>query len=144
MLSCAVGFTLLFASLWMSFIKRDTTIFQKFQETLDESQTIIYAGIVRERLSIYVMGMILGLALGFTYYLKHPTDNFRLCKLLAIIYSVKLMFYYVYPKRPLMLYSLKTQEQVEAWADIYTEMKRRWVTSLGVGFVGYLVLSQSC
>ena len=43
-----------------------------------------------------------------------------------------------------MLYSLKTQEQVEAWADIYTEMKRRWVTSLVVGFVGYLVLSQSC
>ena len=45
----------------------------------------IYAGIVRERLTIYVMGMVLGLALGFTYYLKHPNDNFRLCKLLAII-----------------------------------------------------------
>ena len=134
---------MLFASLWMSFVKRDTTMFQKFQATLDESQTRIYAGIVRER-SHYVMGMVLGLALGFTYYLKHPTDNFRLCKLLAIIYSVKLMFYYVYPKRPLMLYSLKNQEQVEAWADIYTEMKKRWVTSLVVGFVGYLVLSQSC
>ena len=35
------------------------------------------------------------------------------------------------PKRSTMLYSLKNQEQVEAWADIYTEMKRRWVTYLG-------------
>ena len=55
---------------------------------------------------------------------------------------IKLLFYYVYPKQPLMLYSLKNKQQVDAWTDIYTEMKSRWIQSLGVGFVGYLVLSQ--
>ena len=51
------------------------------------------------------------------------------------------IFYYFYPKRPLMLYSLKTEEQVEAWANIYSEMKNRWILSLSFGFFSYIFLS---
>ena len=40
-----------------------------------------------------------------------------------------------------MLYSLKNQEQVEAWADIYTEMKSKWIKSIVIGFIGYLLIS---
>ena len=143
MLVCLIGFTLLFASLWMSFVQKDSRIFVKFQSLLDERQKRIYASIVRERLTIYTMGMILGLGLGFSYYYgSGKSDKYRVCKLLAIIFVTKLLFYYVYPKKPLMLYSLKTEEQVAAWADIYTEMKKSWIKSLGAGFVGYIVLSQ--
>ena len=39
-----------------------------------------------------------------------------------------------------MLYSLTNQKQVEAWADIYTEMKSRWIKSIAIGFIGYLLL----
>ena len=143
MLACLIGFTLLFASLWMSFVQKDSRIFVKFQGLLDERQKRIYASIVRERLTIYTMGMILGLGLGFSYYYgSGKSDKYRVCKLLAIIFVSKLLFYYIYPKKPLMLYSLKTEEQVAAWADIYTEMKTSWIKSLGAGFVGYIVLSQ--
>lgn len=143
MLACLIGFTLLFASLWMSFVQKDSRIFVKFQSLLDDRQKRIYASIVRERLTIYTMGMILGLGLGFSYYYgSGKSDKYRVCKLLAIIFVTKLIFYYVYPKKPLMLYSLKTEEQVAAWADIYTEMKKSWIKSLGAGFVGYIVLSQ--
>lgn len=143
MLACLIGFTLLFASLWMSFVQKDSRIFVKFQGLLDERQKRIYASIVRERLTIYTMGMILGLGLGFSYYYgSGKSDKYRVCKLLAIIFVTKLLFYYIYPKKPLMLYSLKTEEQVAAWADIYTEMKTSWIKSLGAGFVGYIVLSQ--
>ena len=127
----------------MSFVQKDSRIFVKFQSLLDERQKRIYASIVRERLTIYTMGMILGLGLGFSYYYgSGKSDKYRVCKLLAIIFVTKLLFYYVYPKKPLMLYSLKTEEQVAAWADIYTEMKKSWIKSLGAGFVGYIVLSQ--
>ena len=143
MLACLIGFTLLFASLWMSFVQKDSRIFVKFQSLLDDRQKRIYASIVRERLTIYTMGMILGLGLGFSYYYgSGKSDKYRVCKLLAIIFVTKLLFYYVYPKKPLMLYSLKTEEQVAAWADIYTAMKTNWIKSLGAGFVGYIVLSQ--
>ena len=40
-----------------------------------------------------------------------------------------------------MLYSLRTKEQTDAWADIYSEMKDRWIKSLLVGFAGYVFLT---
>ena len=139
-LSCIIGITLLISSLSMTIQKRDSTIFINFYRLLDDDQKIIYEKIVKERLIIYVTGMILGLGLGIFYYIK-TKDRYRLCKFLAIIYLVKLGFYKIYPKSPLMLYSLTNQEQVKAWADIYTEMKNKWIKSIGIGFIGYLLIS---
>ena len=139
--ACLVGFTLLFASLYMSLQKKDTQIFNKFYTLLDENQKDIYENIVKERMMIYFSGMILGLGLGIYFYIKNPKTDYKLCKFLAIIYVIKLGFYYFYPKSPLMLYSLTTKEQVKAWADIYTEMKERWIKSLVIGFIGYLLIS---
>ena len=139
--SCLIGFTLLFASLAMSGLKRDTKIFTNFYALLNDKQKSIYENIVRERLMIYFAGMALGLGLGVYYYVSAKKDDYRLCKFLMIIYVVKLVFYYVYPKSPLMLYSLTTKDQVDAWADIYTEMKTNWIKSLVIGFIGYLFIS---
>ena len=137
---CIIGITLLIGSLSMSLQKRNTNIFNKFYDLLDKEQKDIYEGIVKERFTIYFTGMILGLGLGIFYYIRSK-DKYRLCKFLAIIYLVKLGFYKIYPKKPLMLYSLKNQEQVGAWADIYTEMKSKWIKSIVIGFIGYLLIS---
>ena len=139
--SCLVGFTLLFASFYMIIQKKNTQIFNNFYTLLDENQKNIYENIVKERMMIYSSGMILGLGLGIYFYLKNPKTDYKLCKFLAIIYVIKFGFYYFYPKSPLMLYSLTTKEQVNAWADIYTEMKERWIKSLVIGFIGYLLIS---
>ena len=143
MLSCIVGFTMLLGSIYMSLDDKKDVYFIKFYESLDESQKQRYESIVRERLMIYMIGMLLGLYLGGMYYFKYNKDAYRLCKTLSIIYIVKLGFYYVYPKQPLMLYSLTNDVQVKAWADIYTHMKQRWIYSLLVGFIGYIVLGMS-
>tara|TARA_Y100000389_G_scaffold107999_1_gene105102 strand:+ start:5607 stop:6047 length:441 start_codon:yes stop_codon:yes gene_type:complete len=139
-ISCIIGITFLISGLSMSILKRDTSIFKDFYNLLDNEQKSIYDKIVKERISIYFYGMLFGIALGAYYYYKYPNDSYRLCKFLAIIYIVKLGFYYIYPKRPLMLYSLKNQKQVEAWANIYTEMKSKWIKSIMIGFVGYLLI----
>ena len=139
-ISGLVGISMLIGSLSMTIMKKNTTIFKKFYDLLDEEQKMIYGKIVRERLMIYFSGMIIGLGLGIYYYIGSK-DKYRLCKFLAIIYLVKLGFYYFYPKRPLMLYSLKNQGQVDAWADIYTEMKDKYKKSLLIGFAGYLLIS---
>lgn len=138
---CLIGFTLLFSSIYMSYLKKDSDIFVNFMSLLDEDQQKIYQKIIYERIMIYVAGMILGVSLGLYYLFTNKKDNYRLCKFLCIIYIVKLGFYYVYPKSPLMLYSLKSKDQVDAWATIYTEMKSRWIKSIMVGLVGYLLLS---
>jgi len=121
-------------------MKKNTDIFNNFYKLLDEKQKVIYEEIVRERLMIYFTGMAIGLGLGIYYYVGSK-DKYKLCKFLAIIYLVKLGFYYFYPKKPLMLYSLTDQEQVEAWANIYEEMKSKYKKSLLIGFVGYLLIS---
>ena len=141
MFSCVIGFTLLISSIYMMLDDRKSALFKKFYSVLDERQKKIYDGIVRERLMIYVTGMVLGLVLAFMYYFKNLKDSYRICKFLCIAFSVKLLFYYVMPKKPLMLYSLNEERQVEAWADIYSHMKQQWITSLFVGFVGYLMIA---
>ena len=139
-ISCLIGITMLIGSLSMSLQKRNTDIFQNFYNLLDDKQKEIYEGIVKERFTIYFTGMILGLLLGIFYYMRSK-DKYRFCKFLAIIYLVKLGFYKIYPKSPLMLYSLTDQKQVEAWANIYEEMKSKYKKSLMIGFVGYLLIS---
>ena len=139
-ISCLIGITMLIGSLSMTIMKKNTDIFNNFYKLLDEKQKVIYEEIVRERLMIYFIGMVIGLGLGIYYYVGSK-DKYKLCKFLAIIYLVKLGFYYFYPKKPLMLYSLTDQDQVEAWANIYEEMKSKYKKSLLIGFVGYLLIS---
>jgi len=138
---CLLGFTLLFSSFAMGFIRKDNDIFQNLNQLLTEKQKVIYQKIIYERMGIYVIGSVLGFLSGIFYLLKYKKDSYRICKFLAIVYIVKLGFYKLYPKSPLFLYSLTTKKQTDAWADIYTEMKLRWMKSLGIGLVGYLVLS---
>mgnify|MGYP006127873391 FL=1 len=140
-LSCVIGITLLLASIASILIRRDSELFIKFDNLLDPEQKIIYQKIVKERMMIYTYGMVLGLGLGIFYYLNSKKDKFRVCKFLFIIYIVKFGFYHFYPKSPLMLYSLTTKEQINLWADIYTQMKNNFKYSLVYGFIGYLLIS---
>ena len=122
-------------------MKKDNKMFGNFMNMLDQEQKLIYQAIIYERMQIYVIGMVLGVSLGLIFLYRNKNENYKLCKFLVIIFIVKLGFYYFYPKSPLMLYSLREKEQIDAWADIYTEMKTRWIYSLIVGFIGYIVIS---
>ena len=138
---CLIGITLLFSGIYMSFLNKDSEHFRRFYNLLDAGQKNKYEEIVKERLLIYVGGSLLGLGLAYYYYSKNKNDNYLFCKLLIIVNLVKLGFYYLFPKSPLMLYSLTSKDQVSAWADIYTEMKHRWILSLAFGFFAYLFLT---
>ena len=138
--SCLIGITLLLSSILSLFLNKNKDIFIKFNDLLNEKQKNIYNQIINERISIYVIGIILGIVSGIYYYIRNKNDKYRLCKFLMIIYLVKFGFYYFYPKKPLMLYSLNTKEQINTWADIYIEMKNRFKLSLLLGFIGYLFI----
>ena len=140
MLVCLIGFTLFFASIYMSYLKKDNDIFINFNKLLNEKQKSIYQKIIRERMSIYISGSVLGLVTGIIYFVQSKNDNYKICKFLTIIYVIKLGFYKIYPKSPLLLYSLTTKSQTDAWADIYTEMKNRWIQSILTGFIGYILI----
>ena len=138
--TCVIGITLLFSSVYMSILKQDQDIFIRFFNLLDDKQKRIYSNIIKERLMIYMTAMFSGLVAGLIYYYQNPKQKYPICTFLAIVYLTKLGVYYFYPKSQLMLYSLTTKEQTDAWAQIYEEMKYRYKISLLVGFIGYLIL----
>ena len=139
---CVVGITLLISSIYMS-LQRDRSHFKDFENLLNREQTEKYQKIIKERIYIYIGGLLLGLLSGIIYYIKYPKDEHLMCKLISIMSIVKLLFYYMYPKSPLMLYSLNTIEQTNAWANIYSIMKKRWMNSIIVGFIGYILIAYS-
>tara|TARA_B100001094_G_scaffold324150_1_gene376261 strand:- start:3498 stop:3947 length:450 start_codon:yes stop_codon:yes gene_type:complete len=137
---CLIAFVLLISSLYMAIMRKDNQMFINFYNLLDNNQKSKYEYIVKERMIIYVIGMLLGIGLGLFYFMKNRNDSYLFCKVIAIIYLVKLGFYYIFPKSPLMLYHLTTKQQTDAWADIYSEMKNRWKKSLFIGFFGYVFI----
>ena len=141
--SCAIGFTLLFSSFYMSYMRQENEIFINFYSLMNVKQKKIYEDIVQERFVIYLAGSILGIISAVLFYRNHKSDKYILCKSLFLLYFIKLGFYYLYPKQPLMLYSLTTKEQTDAWADIYSEMKNRWKLSIFLGFISYLIIGFS-
>ena len=140
-LSCVIGITLLIASLSSVFVRRDSEEFKRFYNLLDAGQKNKYESIVKERLMIYLGGMVLGSIISYIYYHQNKNTKHLFCKLLVIGYLVKLGFYYLFPKSPLMIYSLYSKDQTDAWADIYSEMKNRWIHSIFVGFFAYVFLT---
>ena len=64
---CLIGLTLLFSSIYISFIKRDNSKFSQFMNLLNDEQRETYQTIIYERISIYTIGMILGVLLGLYY-----------------------------------------------------------------------------
>ena len=139
--TCIIGITFLLSSIYLSILKQDNDIFFKFNRLLNDKQKIIYQNIVKERLKIYSVALFTGLGSGLLYWYRNQKQPYIWCSFLAIVYIVKLGVYYFYPKSPLMLYSLTTKEQTDAWADIYTEMKTRYRISLLIGFIGYVIIS---
>ena len=140
---CLIGLTLLFSSIYMGIENRNTDHFKRFYNLLDAGQKNKYEDIVKERLIIYIGGMVLGTTLSYVYYRNNKNTKYLFCKLLVISYLVKLGFYYLFPKSPLMIYSLYSKDQTDAWADIYSEMKNRSIKSLMIGFFAYVFLTYS-
>ena len=83
---CLIGLTLLFSSVSMSLENREKVEFVNFYNLLDDQQKEKYEVIVKERLIIYVVGMVLGLMLGYYYYSKNKGEKYLFCKSLIIMY----------------------------------------------------------
>ena len=141
--SCIFGITLILSSIIMSILNIKKDKFNNFLELLNPEQKRKYNEIINERVTVYNIGMIIGIILGCIYYYYNKKDKYIFCKVLSIMSVVKLGFYYFYPKKPLMLNHLTDQKQVKAWAEIYTIMKNRWKQSVVLGFIGYLFISYS-
>lgn len=137
--TCLIAITFLISSVYLALVRPDTRVFSNFTQLLNKEQLSIYHSIVRERGTIYATGVGIGILLGYLYYRMYPKQPYLVCTVIAIAYITKLAVYYLFPKSPLMLYSLTSTQQTDAWAKIYEHMKYRYKLSLLIGFLGYIV-----
>jgi len=139
---CSVAVVFLLSSIFMMFLK-DEKLFTNFMNTLNKDQKKIYFKIIRERTMLYIGGMLLGLFLGFIYLSMNKNTNMNICAFIAIIFITQIVFYKIYPKSTYMLYHLDKQEQVSAWTDIYTYMKKIYMFSFILAIVSYILIGYS-
>ena len=118
-------------------------LFLRFMNTLDNKQKDIYKKIIRERFLLYFGGMLLGIFLGLLYLFYNKKSERSICIFIVIVFLTKMIFYKGFPKSTYMLYHLDKKEQVQAWTDIYTYMKKIWMLSFLFAIISYVLIGWS-
>lgn len=141
---CLLGAALLGSSILAMLTSKDAGVFKKFTNLLDDDQLQIYKSIIRERATIYVQSLLLGLVLAIlvVFNLKKLGNTPKVCLFILIALGTNYLMYALYPKSTYMLEHLKSTEQNKAWLAIYKEMKMRCWLGLILGILGYLLLAK--
>ena len=139
---CSIAVIFLLSSIFMMFLK-DEKLFTNFMNTLNKDQKKIYFKIIRERTMLYIGGMLLGLFLGVIYLSMNKKSGLNICAFITIVFVTQLVVYKVYPKSTYMLYHLDNKDQVSAWTNIYTYMKKIYMLSFGMAIISYILIGYS-
>ena len=139
---CLLGFGFLGASLWTSLAKEDPIHFNNFQDTLDENQKILYKGIKRDRLTLYLTGLFFGslIAVAYLYFYESKNVFNQVCSFVTIAWGFTYFYYMLMPKSTYMVNHLKNQEQNRAWNNIYRDMQFRYIGGFLLGMIAYGLL----
>jgi len=138
---CLVGAALLGSMIVTMLASKKSKNFVNFMNLLDDDQQQIYKSVIKERMSIYIQGLVIGVILAIlcTFTNKLTKTN-KICLFIVIALGFNMLYYSLYPKSTYMLSHLTSKEQNEAWLKIYKEMKLRCKIGLLLGIVGYILL----
>jgi uncharacterized protein YacL len=138
---CVLGAAFLGSSILTMMASKNSKNFVQFRRLLNDNQLHTYNNISKERIAIYIQGLILGIivALLVTFNSSLRSTN-KLCVFVVIALGINYLFYTLHPKSTYMLLHLNSKEQNNAWLNIYKEMKYRCMLGLLLGLVGYILL----
>jgi len=138
---CLVGAALVGSMVMNMLASKRSKNFKNFMALLDDNQQQVYKSVIKERMNIYIQGMVIGVILAilctFNNKLSRPNN---ICLFIVIALGFNWLYYSVYPKSTYMLTHLTSQEQNSAWLKIYKEMKLRCKIGLLLGVIGYILL----
>ena len=141
--TCMIG-TVLFFSILVSMLSSKMSKKHKdFKKILTVEQAKTYDDIVQERLYIFLIGLCIGIVVAFiaTNYIKMNSKVNKICLFVTIALVVNVFVYMIYPKKKWMLKEIKdSPEAVEAWLEVYKEMKHKKFMGIGIGLVAYYLL----
>jgi uncharacterized protein YacL len=138
---CLIGSALIGSMIMTMITSKQSKNFRNFSALLDDDQKQIYKSIIKERMTIYVQGLIIGVIIALFVTFKNNWKRVsNVCLFIVIALGFKYLYYSLYPKSTYLLSHLRSQEQVKAWLEIYKEMKFRCKFGFILGILGYLLL----
>lgn len=141
---CLIASIFMGASIYTMLSCKDCPPFIEYEKSLDETQHQEYTKIVRERVSIYITGLILGtiLALLYLYLNNMDIDPFKhSCIFVAIALTTQYLYYMLYPKSAYMVTKMKSTDQLIKWQAINKHMQYKYHMGMLLGIIGYFFLS---
>ena len=139
-LSCLLAAAMFGSMLYIMFDQNKSQLVQNFKNTLNEEQNSVYQKVIKERMTIYVQGLLLGLVLGFCFLSMVKRTNVTGCLFAVIVLGANYLYYSLTPKSQYMVSLLTTDEQRVAWLGVYKEMKYRCLLGFMLGSVAYLIV----
>lgn len=139
-LACLIATGMFGGKLYLVVNYNKKELLDKFTNTLDDNQKKRYKNIMKERLNIYLQGMLLGLVFGFLYLqVVSEKELVRACMFAVIVLGTNYFYYILKPKSDYMVKHLQNQKQRLAWLDIYKEMQFRCKMGFVIGAVAFLI-----
>ena len=141
-LSCALAAGLIFGILMTSIPKNKTKI-DKLKKSLDKKQKEIYENLSKERLRLYIQGLILGFVISvlYLYLFKYKVNTCNLCNCLVITFGVAALYYLIYPKTDYIINYIQDEQQRKLWLDVYRHMQLKYYGGISVGVIIYILLA---
>ncbi len=141
-LLCTVAAGLFGSMLYVTLNPYNKPVLLRFMNTLTTEQLELYHKVSRERMQIYLVGLLIGLFTGLIYLRLANPGVVRTCGFVLITLGITYLFYYIWPKSTYLVNHLTTDEQRAGWVDVYTHMQRRHYMGMVLGALAYLLLTQ--
>ena len=141
--SCVMASALLGSSVMFMIKSEDREKHDRLVSLLNPEQVKTYDFIKKERARLYSTGLIIGIIIGALYLRMNNYKSFKIdCGFVAIVMSIASIYYSLMPKTTYMLSHLEGKEQVQAWLDVYNEMKNRCHIGMVIGVLTLPLLAK--
>lgn len=130
----------LFGSMLYIMLSTDGPALRKFRNMLTPEQLNMYNSITRERMTIFVQGLMIGVLTGFIYLNITKRGLFSACVFTVIVLVITILYYMLKPKKPSMLPHLESKEKRDQLMKVRESMKTKSVVGLLLGTISYLMI----
>jgi len=131
------------ASVYTMLSSSNSQISTNYINSLTPKQKLLYDSTVKERTSLYITGLLLGILAASLYlYVNSDSDKVMTHAAIAtaIIFVVQFLYYSLMPKRIYMLKYLTTKRQVNGWLKTYLQIKKRYFFGMMLGIIGFFII----
>jgi len=140
--SCILAGAFLISMFYTMFTIDKSTLVNSYLRLLNDKEKQKYFELVTERRNIYLQGFALGfvISLGILYYLhfyrKEKVSRFySISIILGVSFTINYFYYIIHPKSDYMLRYLDTQEERDAWLNIYRAMQLHYHLGFALGLL---------